>query len=318
MKCQFLIILIMSISAFAEIKSPRPEISVQGYNEVNADRPVLMRDLAIISFAEPVQIQKVMSLQVIDMVGDGEKIELKSADLIKTIKQKINNEADVSELKWTYFIPEKVIVQGRKNFISDLGVQSEILLSLQKKYQNSQVTIRDLKVPRIREKQQFESCQVEADQVRAGSFLIPVNCQFPIDKKTYWVTGVAKISKVGPIAARQINPGEKISAQDVRMESIDLTFAKDSVPTLEEIQNQIAGRSILVNQPIFKGDLKKEVAITRGQIIRAISGNESFEVSSQMQAEEQGYIGDLIRIKNTETQKILSGQIIEKGVVRVE
>jgi flagella basal body P-ring formation protein FlgA len=120
------------------------------------------------------------------------------------------------------------------------------------------------------------------------------------------------------VTTRQLNPGEKITSRDFRMEEVDVTFAKDGVPKSSEVEGQLASRILSVNQPIFKSDYKKELAVTRGQLIRAISGNETFEVTSQAIAEEQGYVGDLIRIKNSESQKMLSGQIVEKGVVKVQ
>jgi len=319
MKNSFLFILsLISLFAGAELKSPRPEISIQNYNEVNADRPVQLRDLAALSFATIPQARKAMSIVVLDAVGEGEKIEYKNSDLVKLIKEKISENPESSEIKWTYFVPEKVTIIGRKNLISEIGATSEITFALQGKCSDCKITLKDLKIPRIRERLSYEMCMIESEQARAGSFLVPVNCQFNSERKTFWITGTARMSRVGPVAIRQINAGEKISSKDVRFDEVDLTYAKDSVPTLEEVQNQIAARGILVNQPIFRGDLRKELAVSRGQIIRAISGNESFEVTSQMQAEEQGYVGDLIRIKNTETQKMISGQIIEKGVVRVQ
>lgn len=302
----------------AELKTPRPEISVQNYNEVNANRPVLLRDLATFSFAAPTQIRKAMALVVFDAIGDSEKVEYKNSEIVKTIKEKINEDSELSDLKWTYFVPEKVTVIGRKNYLSELSAISEMTLAMQSKCSDCKIQFKDVKIPHIREKLAYESCSLDSEQIRGGSFLVPVNCQFNNEKKTYWITGTVRISKSGPVAARQINSGEKISAQDVRIEQVDLTYAKDSVPTIEEVQNQIAARGILVNQPIFRGDLKKELAVTRGQIIRAVSGNESFEVTSQVQAEEQGYVGDLIKIKNTETHRVISGQIVEKGVVRVQ
>ncbi len=102
------------------------------------------------------------------------------------------------------------------------------------------------------------------------------------------------------------------------MEEVDITYAKDGLPKPEEIDGQLAARMLQLNQPIFKSDFKRELAINRGQIIRAVSGNESFEITSQAVAEEQGYVGDVIKIKNSESQKTLSGQIVERGVVKVQ
>lgn len=311
-------IALSSLSALAQIKLPRPEISVLTYSEVNANRTVHLKDIANVNFVLPEQARKALALSIIDVVGENEKVEYKNSDIVKIIKDKIGESSEISDLRWTYFVPEKVTLVGRKNFISETALISELTLALQNNCHECKMTFRDLKIPKIREKQAYEMCTLETENLRAGSFLIPINCHFNSEKKTYWITGTVRISKNGPIAIRQLNSGEKITNKDIRIDQVDLTYAKDAIPTYDEVLNQTVTRGILVNQPIFKGDLKKELAVTRGQIIRAISGNESFEVSSQVQAEEQGYIGDLIKIKNTETQRTISGQIVEKGVVKIQ
>jgi flagella basal body P-ring formation protein FlgA len=65
-------------------------------------------------------------------------------------------------------------------------------------------------------------------------------------------------------------------------------------------------------------DLKREPAAHRGQVVRALVGDQDFEISINASAEENGFIGDLIKVKNLETQKMMSGIVIDKGVVKVQ
>lgn len=311
--------LFLSAYLQAEIHSPRPEISIQSLVEVTAGQEIKLMDIGTVGFVKPKEAATALSMKIMPALSEGETKKIKNSELIKILKMKVAENSDISELKWTYFASDEITMIAKKNILSNLSIQNQVELYLRSKCADCKIALKDLKIPTIREKNLIENCEVQLESMKmGGSFLIPVQCQVATEKRTYWVSGVAKISKLAPVANRQLNPGEKISSHDFRMEDVDLTYAKDGVPSFEEVTGQMVGRMILLNQTIFKSDFKKELAISRGQIIKAISGNEVFEVTSQAVAEEQGYIGDLIRIKNTESQKTLSGQIVEKGVVRVQ
>jgi flagellar basal body P-ring formation protein FlgA len=319
MKKMFFIFIAMAVTANAEIKSPRPEISVSANIEVNSDKSILLKDIATVSFATVQQMKHIHSVVLLTAIGDGQKIFMKNSELVKLIKEKVSEVPEVADVKWTYFVSETVTIVGKRNLLPQQGVVNDLTLAIQAKCGDCKVTLRDIKIPVINSKVAYDICALDSDGIRpGGSFLVPVHCYFSGEKKTFWITGSAKVTKNGPVANRQINPGERIAQKDFRMDIVDLTFAKDGVPSSDEIKDQLAARTILLNQPIFKGDLKRELAVTRGQVIRAISGNETFEVTSQVVAEEQGHIGDMIKVKNTETQRTLSGQIVERGVVRVQ
>jgi flagella basal body P-ring formation protein FlgA len=315
----FFSILLFCVLAQGEIHSPRPEISVVAQAEVAADQPIKLIDIASVSFVSSEHATMAFNIPVLPAQADGETKKIHNADLIKILRAKIGGISEIAEEKWAYFIPEEVEIRAKKILISAQSVQNQLTIAIRSRCGDCKVNLHDVKIPQIREKISFESCELQVDSVKAGgSFLVPVQCRFGNESKTYWISGSSKISKLAPVTTRQLNPGEKITAHDFQMQEVDVTYAKDGVPGPEDVEGQLASRMLMVNQPIFKSDYKRELAINRGQIIKVISGNESFEIVSQAIAEEQGYVGDLIRIKNSESQKVLSGQIVDKGVVKVQ
>ncbi|MEN0058183.1 MAG: flagellar basal body P-ring formation chaperone FlgA, partial [Bdellovibrio sp.] len=149
-----------------------------------------------------------------------------------------------------------------------------------------------------------------------GSFLLPL--REGNSQQIKWVSGTIQVSRLTPVALRMILQGERIQPEDVKMAMTDVTHAKDGIVRLEDIQGQVAARTLTVGTPVWMGDLRREPAARRGQVVKALIGTEAFEISTTMQAEESGFIGDFIKVKNTETQKTLSGLIIEKGVVKLQ
>ncbi len=312
--------LLFSLSSTAEIHTPRPEIAVVNQAEVAADKAIRLMDVATVSFVAPNEAQAALKIPLLPAQSDGEVKKFKNSELVRLLKAKVGAVSEIADEKWTYFVPEEVEIRAKKNLISNQSVENQLTIAILARCGDCKVSLHDLKIPQIREKLSFENCEIQTESLKAGgSFILPVQCRFSgNENKTYWLSGSSKVFKLAPVSSRQLNPGEKITSHDFRMEEVDVTYAKDGIPTSSEVEGQLASRILSVNQPIFKSDYKKELAITRGQLIRAISGNETFEVTSQAVAEEQGYVGDLIRIKNSESQKVLSGQIVEKGVVKVQ
>lgn len=298
-------------------KASRPTISIQAKIEVAAGIPVRLKDLGNVDFIGPEQARQVLETVIFEALDDRRTKQIKSSEMIRILKDKVG---EISDARWTYFIPDVVTVTAKKNLINESALRREIIWTLNEKCKDcSQIAIKDLKVPRVTSAEAMEGWQLETDQLNlAGSFLLPLQVILPAGRETLWVTGSIRAKKKGPIATRQILLGQRIVDADIRIDDIDVTFAKDGVPTREEIVGQALSKNISIGQPIYKSDIKKELAVQRGQVITAVLGNEVFEVTTQVTAEEQGYVGDVIKIKAQEGKKTLSGQITDKGVVKIK
>lgn len=150
-----------------------------------------------------------------------------------------------------------------------------------------------------------------------GSFLIPVT-YMDSNKPQKWISGQIRIEQQVPTAARMLPQGEKISASDINYKWLDTTYAKDKILTQEEIIGQLALRTLNIDSPLWASNLKQEEAVKRGQLVKVLTGTSDFEVSTNCISEDNGKVGDLIKVKLVDTSKIIAGTIIEKGIVRVE
>jgi flagella basal body P-ring formation protein FlgA len=127
-----------------------------------------------------------------------------------------------------------------------------------------------------------------------------------------------KVQKSVPVARRFIRFGERIQMEDVEMAESNITHLKEESPLLSQVIGLIANKSLAAKTPVILSDLKREPAARKGQVLKALIGSSDFEVSINALAEENGFIGDVIKIKNSETQKTISAIIVEKGVVKVQ
>ncbi|GIL16691.1 MAG: hypothetical protein BroJett040_04420 [Oligoflexia bacterium] len=297
----------------------RPEISVINQAEVASQMPLRLKDIATVTFVEHQAKMAAFDLEILPAMRADQEITYKNSELIRILKTKINESSDLAQINWTFFVPETLNIKAVKNYISSFAIQNDLLARLKSKCEECTFQIKDLKLPVITEKVEMQKWQLDLEPLKlGGSFVLPLTAHFGGKKETFWVSGVIKVMKKSAVATRQLSPGVRVQDSDIQMSLVDITFSNDALASVDEIRGQQLARAISVHQPIYKSDIKRELAIQRGQVIKAIIGNEVFEVTSQATAEEGGFVGDLIKIKNTETQKILSGQIIERGVVRIQ
>lgn len=147
---------------------------------------------------------------------------------------------------------------------------------------------------------------------------MPLNIETSKGVLHHWVTGKLAFFRQTPVTTRMINMGERITSSDFVIRKVNVTFAKDGAPQEAELIGKLAGRTLNLGQPIFFGDLKKESAALRGQLVKILLGSDIMEVTASGTAEETGSLGDTIKVKSADTQKILSGVLIDKGTVKVE
>ncbi len=162
----------------------------------------------------------------------------------------------------------------------------------------------------------------KAKQIQWSSFKIEGRNQFRFllnaDEKNFWITGEFRWWQKVPVARRNLAPNEKLTIDDLELQSKDTTFATSYASKIEDLLGRTTQQVIAQGSVIDTRFLKVENLVEKGQVIQIQFQGDNFVVSSQAQAEQSGSRGDLIKIKNLDTQKILSGIVLGKGLVEVK
>lgn len=300
----------------------RPEISIQSGSglTVASGMPVQLKDIGGAGFVPGDVMAKAGAIVVMDALNDGETRSYTNSEMVRLLKEKVAADSELAVLKWTYFVPETVKVTGRKNALSISRINSLILESLSGKCDRCSFRLNNVKVPAVQEPQAMTAMELETSPLKvAGSFLLPLRISFTTGgDKIYYITGQVVGRAKALVATRALQMGEKIGSRDVKEQDTEIGLTNDAFATIEDLDGKTAGRSIQMGRAIYKSDLRRELVVQRGQMIRAVSGSEVFEVSAQMMAEDNGAVGDTVRLKNVETQKLMSGRVVERGVVRIQ
>lgn len=147
--------------------------------------------------------------------------------------------------------------------------------------------------------------------------MIPVFATKNIEAKGWIITEIKRYQVV-PVLNQSVKMGEVLSEEMVTMENRQMMHMRDTVQKPEAVVGMQASRFLNAGQVLQYSDLKKETVLKKGQMVKAMFGSADFEVAVSAEAQESGAIGDVVKIKNMDSQKIFAAKIVERGIVRIE
>lgn len=288
----------------------RPEIEFLSEVEVSSRDNLFIKDIALFKNHDLEILNEVGSISIKELGGDEQKtLRLTLSEIISKIK-------DVPLIKNKNIkmnIPQQIKVTIATNKVSKEELQRNIsnYLSVSCAECTYEVMITNIPQP-MSHAWEFDFKQLNSK----GPFLISL-----IENKNRtnrWGAGIIKVRQKVLVTSHLVRMGDKIQPNDVKFDEIDVTHLRDTLAKESEVIGWVANKTLYPEQPIVMSDLKKEYAVKRGQVVKVIIGNKQFEISSQMTSEENGFLGDVIKLKQADAQKYLSGKIEDQGIVRIQ
>lgn len=309
-------VLFLSIFSSLGAFGYRAEVRVAEKSTVRVGDPIRLGTLLVGKIDDSELLNRIYDLVIFEAMTSEESRILKSEELALVLRKKLSF-LDLQLL--SVKIPETFTLRSQRNFIYPSDITREISQRSLMVCGGCTIELQELNLPEVKVSQEILQVHLETQSIhQAGSFLLPLNIETSKGVLHHWVTGKLAFFRQTPVTTRMINMGERITSSDFVIRKVNVTFAKDGAPQEAELIGKLAGRTLNLGQPIFFGDLKKESAALRGQLVKILLGSDIMEVTASGTAEETGSLGDTIKVKSADTQKILSGVLIDKGTVKVE
>ncbi|WP_019340575.1 flagellar basal body P-ring formation chaperone FlgA [Stutzerimonas stutzeri] len=113
-----------------------------------------------------------------------------------------------------------------------------------------------------------------------------------------------------------IDRGQTIRDSDVRLERINIAKARRGYYNrLDEVIGMAAKRRIRAGQTITPSLLEQAMAVKRGEPVKIVASNDGIEASASGEALGDGQPGEVIRVRNTRSGKVIDAKVLEAGVV---
>ncbi|MBY4675915.1 flagellar basal body P-ring formation chaperone FlgA [Marinobacterium arenosum] len=144
--------------------------------------------------------------------------------------------------------------------------------------------------------------------------VIKASCNAPL--WSLFISANVSASRNGLTAAVRIRRGERISSKHLRIQSLDMIRHSDSLATPEQAIGKIANRTLSAGRIISSGDLQVAAAVSKGDSVIIEAQRNGVVIRATGIAQQQGQVGDQIRVTNSRSGKEVKAEVIGKGLVR--
>jgi flagellar basal body P-ring formation protein FlgA len=121
-----------------------------------------------------------------------------------------------------------------------------------------------------------------------------------------------------PVASRGLGRGQIVGPADITMARLNIDALPNSViPNPEDIIGLEASRTIGTGDLFHRGHLKVPPMVEKGATVKILFKSSTLEASALGEALEDGLDGEVVRVRNVSSRKIIKAKVTESGVVRV-
>lgn len=173
------------------------------------------------------------------------------------------------------------------------------------------------RVPVGLESREF-SAEPTTAKAESGSWSIPVKIKIDgVPYRTIWTSFQVDLYRVMPVMKTDIAPGQIIEAADVVMQRAAVTAGARRAPLgRAALVGAEAKRLLRAGLPVAERDVRRELAIKRGETVSLIVRNGLVTVSTEVISMQDAYLGDLVPIQTFGSSKELTAKVV--GARRLE
>ncbi|SNY94269.1 flagella basal body P-ring formation protein FlgA [Cohaesibacter sp. ES.047] len=132
------------------------------------------------------------------------------------------------------------------------------------------------------------------------------------------ITGSALETVLTPVLTRNMRPGEIVTESDVIMTPLPLNKAQQANPALmDEVIGKSATRTLRAGIIVNAAYFSEPEIINRSDVVSIIFKAGKLTLSMRGKALASGSKGDVISVQNTQTNKILRGEVTGPGIVQI-
>ena len=132
------------------------------------------------------------------------------------------------------------------------------------------------------------------------------------------VTADVRIWRPVVVASHMIRRGEEMALVGCELSERDVTQVRGAYfSDMLSLEGMQARRTLSIGDIITDGHVEKVPVVRRGDAIRLVARAGRMSMSASGEAMQDGGIGDRIRVKNSDSGKVVYGHVLEDGAIQV-
>ncbi|PIE59693.1 MAG: flagella basal body P-ring formation protein FlgA [Desulfobulbus propionicus] len=132
------------------------------------------------------------------------------------------------------------------------------------------------------------------------------------------VRGRVEILKKVVVAAKRIQSNAIIKPDDLFLIKKDISQINSPVFSLNQALGMMAAKTMRAGKPVEEDDIKPPPVVREGQLVTILAHKGNLKITSSGIARKSGGAGDIIRVKNIQSNKLVYARVQSPGIVSVE
>jgi flagella basal body P-ring formation protein FlgA len=166
----------------------------------------------------------------------------------------------------------------------------------------------------------FSVAELYPDFKPVGNIIVPI--QVTVDgqdkQKMFFRTKISVYDKI-VVAKKRLKHGDIITTDDASIEEMDVSlYGPDVIKDMNAVIGKELRMFVLQGNPIYERMIKEKPDVLKDEKVRIVASTESIQVESFGTAQENGKIGQEIKVKNVDSGKELIGVVSNTGEVTVK
>lgn len=120
-----------------------------------------------------------------------------------------------------------------------------------------------------------------------------------------------------PVPKVTIYPGDIVTEDLLTTRKLTARTRSPAYDTPEAIVGKVARRTLVAGHPIPINSLKEPEIVKQGRRTRIVFRTEGLSITGEAVALQSGNVGDVISLRNTDSNSTIRGTILENGSVSV-
>ncbi len=137
--------------------------------------------------------------------------------------------------------------------------------------------------------------------------------------RSYWITAEIGVRAEVLTAARKIAAGKAASREDIEKQSIEITDLRASYArNPEDVLGKVSRRVLLPGDPMTRDNFMDPLLVRHGETVRLRLERDGIRLKSLAKAEQDGRLGQFIRIRSADFPAFLKAQVTGRAEVMMQ
>ncbi len=285
-----------------------------------ATSTVLLGQIAEVSGADQERVEQLRKLPIASVPSPGIVLTLDRRQILQRISTALPGSTDLT-LSGSQEV--RIVLQRRGLEPNDLIPLFKSYLAAATSWKESEIEIGSIgNLKGVELPPGDVSLQIAERPAQPGARGALLSVEIILDGKPYrafWTNVEFLVHAEILQAARQIPYGKTIALQDVRTAQVEIRDARIAcLRKPEDAVGLVARRTLLPGDPLTRESVTSPLLVRSGETVHLRLERNGVRVVALAQAEQDGKLGQFIRIRNLEFSRPLKAKVVGRGEVKVD